>query len=229
VLLAIDTSTRYAGIALCDEGRVVSCHSWYSAVNHTVELMPAVVQALASQGLGAGDLKGIAVALGPGGFSALKVGMSVVKGLAVTAGKPVVGVGTLDLEAHPYLDSGLPVCALLDAGRAEVASALFGPDGRRTREDVVCPAEQLVECFDGPTLFCGEGVLNWRGLIRDRLGPSAVAVLPTPASRLWALSEVGWKRLAAGDTSDLATLQPIYLRMPSIGGPKRKDWTPQRP
>ncbi len=198
-------------------------------MNHTVELMPAVVQVLQGHGLVTGDLSGIAIALGPGGFSALRVGMSVVKGLAVTAGKPVVGVGTLDLEAYPYLDSGLPVCALLDAGRAEVASALFGPDGRRTRDDMICPAVELVERIDEPTLFCGEGVLNWRGLIRDRLGRSGVVVLPTPASRLWALSDVGWKRLAAGDASDLATLQPRYLRMPSIGGPKRRDRTPQRP
>ncbi len=229
MLLAVDSSTRYAGVALCYEGQVVSCRFWYSKVNHTAELMPAVVQVLQGHGLVTGDLSGIAIALGPGGFSALRVGMSVVKGLAVTAGKPVVGVGTLDLEAYPYLDSGLPVCALLDAGRAEVASALFGPDGRRTRDDIICPPEELLESIDEPTLFCGEGVLNWRGLIRDRLGRSGVVTLPTPASRLWALSEVGWKRLAAGDTSDLATLQPKYLRMPSIGGPKRRDQTPQRP
>ena len=238
MLLALDTSTRYAGVALWNEGRVISCRSWNSAVNHTAELMPAVAQTLQGHGLVVSDLSCIAVALGPGAFSSLRVGVSVVKGLALTAGKPVVGVGTLDLEAHPYVDSclnsGLQVCALLDAGRTEVASALFGPDGQRTREDIVCPGEQLVESIlanpiDGVTLFCGEGVLNWRELIRDRLGSSGVVAGPVPASRLWALCELAWIRFTAGDTSDLATLQPLYLRMPSIGGPKRRDWTPQRP
>ena len=206
---------------------MLSCRSWYSAVNHTVELMPAVAQTLQHHGLTPVDLTGTAVALGPGGFSALRVGMSVVKGLAVTTGKPVLGVGTLDLEAYPYLQSGLPVCALLDAGRNEVASALFGPDGLRTREDTVAPVQELVDSIDEPTLFCGEAVSNWGGLIRERLGRLAVVVDPAPAQRIWALCQLGWERLGAGQVSDLATLQPTYLRMPSIGGPKRRDRVPQ--
>ena len=227
MLLAVDSSTRFAGVALCEEGRVLSSRSWYSAVNHTSELMPAVAQILQQHGLAAADLDGMAVALGPGGFSALRVGMSAVKGLAVTTGKPVVALGTLDLEAYPYLGSGLPVCSLLDAGRSEVASALFGPDGLRTREDVVGGVEELIDSVDKPTLFCGEAVSNWASLIQERLGRLAVVAGPIPAQRVWALCQLGWKRLAEGQASDLATLQPTYLRMPSIGGPKRRDRIPQ--
>ena len=228
MLLAIDTSTRHAGVALAAEGRVVSLRSWFSSVNHTVELMPAIAEILRSQGRSAGDLSGIAVALGPGGFSALRVGVSVAKGLAMTAGKPIVGVGTLDLEAFPCLESGQPVCALLDAGRQEVASAHFGPDGRRTREDVICPPQGLFETVSQATVFCGEGVQTWAQTIKDGLGALAVVVKPVPSSRLWSLLEMGGQKLAAGEADDLATLQPIYLRMPSIGGPKRRDWAPQR-
>ena len=227
MLLAVDSSTRYAGVALCEEGRMLSCRSWYSTVNHTSELMPAVAQILEQHGLAAADLEGIAVALGPGGFSALRVGMSTVKGLAVATGKPVVGLGTLDLEAYPYLESGLPVCALLDSGRSEVASALFGPDGLRTREDVVGDAEELIDSINEPTLFSGEAVSNWRGLIRERLGRLAVVARSAPGQRVWALCQLGWMRLTEGEVSDLATLQPTYLRMPSIGGPKRRDRVPQ--
>ena len=228
MLLAVDTSTRYAGVALRDESRVLSSRCWHSAVNHTAELMPAVSQTLASLGLVVKDLTGIAVALGPGGFSALRVGISAAKGLAAATGKPLIGVGTLDLEAYPYVNSGLPVCALLDAGRSEVASAMFGRDGRRTREDLVCPVEELLETIESGTMFCGEGVINWSEQIRERLGASAMVVSSAPASRLWALCELGWQRLEEGDTSDTAALQPIYLRMPSIGGPKRRDRTPQQ-
>ena len=223
MLLAIDTSTRYAGVALAAEGRVVTLRSWFSAVNHTAELMPAIAECLRSQGLCAGDLSGVAVALGPGGFSALRVGVSVAKGLAMTAGKPLVGVGSLDLEACPYLESGLPVCVLLDAGRQEVASAQFGPDGRRTREDVICPPQALFEAVSQPTLFCGEGLETWAQTIKDGLGALAVVVKPVPSSRLWSLLEMGGQMLDAGEADDLATLQPNYLRMPSIGGPKRRD------
>ena len=261
MLLAIDTSTRYAGVAVFDGEHVNSSHCWYSAVNHTKELMPAVSQALKGQGLLVGGLRGIAVALGPGGFSALRVGLSVAKGLALTASLPIVGVGTLDLEAHAFLQSdekskqisgqpgqdfGPPVCAILDAGRNEVASALFGSSGQRLREDLICSIEELavplgeITEITGvkqettgakaaePTLFCGEGVINWGQAIREHFGPGAIVVQPSPAARLSALCRIGWERLASGNTSDLASFQPTYLRMPSIGGPKRRDWAPQR-
>ena len=242
MLLAIDTSTRYAGVALADSGRVLSCRSWYSAVNHTSELMPAVAQTLEGAGLTVSDLDGIAVALGPGGFSALRVGMSVAKGLAMASGKPLVGVGTLDLEAYPYLDSGLPVCALLDAGRGEIASAYFkiGPGnipvpetdtnakGQRVREDLICNPEELLSGIDERTLFCGEGVHPHAGLIRERLGRRGVVVGHSPVSRLGSLVELGRQRLESGESDDVASLQPYYLRMPSIGGPKRRDRVPQK-
>ena len=228
MLLAIDTSTRYAGVALANEGRVLSSRLWFSTVNHTVELMPAIAQTLESQHLRPGDLAGIAVALGPGGFSALRVGVSVAKGLAMTSRKPVVGVGTLDLEAFPYRESSLPVCAWLEAGRGEVASALFGADGRRTREDLVCPPLELLETIADTTLLCGEGVQPWVKEIKEALGARAVVVAGSaPASRLWSLLEIGQSRLAVGESDDLAKLQPYYLRMPSIGGPKRRDRVPQ--
>ena len=248
MLLAIDTSTRYAGVALADSGRVLSCRSWYSAVNHTSELMPAVAQTLEGAGLTVSDLDGIAVALGPGGFSALRVGMSVAKGLALASGKALVGVGTLDLEAYPYLDSGLPVCALLDAGRGEVASAYFkiGPGnvplpvpvpvpetdtntkGQRVREDLICNPEELLSGIDERTLFCGEGVHPHAELIRERLGRRGVVVGHSPVSRLGSLVELGRQRLESGERDDVASLQPYYLRMPSIGGPKRRDRVPQK-
>ena len=228
MLLAIDTSTRYAGVALADAARVLSCRSWYSAVNHTAELMPAVAQALQGAGLTVNDLEGIVVALGPGGFSALRVGMSVAKGLALASGRPLVGIGTLDAEAGPYLDAGLPVCALLDAGRREVASAYFGKDGQRTREDLICPPEELAAEIEETTLFCGEAAPAHAGMLRDYLGSRAMLAGHSPAARLWALAEQGRQRLQEGDTNDVTTLQPYYLRMPTIGGPKRRDRTPQQ-
>ena len=229
MLLAIDTSTRYAGVALADQDRVLSSRCWYSMSNHTTQLMPAISEILLSLKLAPGDLDGITVALGPGGFSALRVGMSVAKGLAMASKKPLIGVGTLDLEAFPYLESGLPVCALLDAGRKEVASAHFGADGQRIRDDLICSPEELVTGITQPTLLCGEGVPPWADFLIERLGAIAVVVSrSSPATRLWALAELGRQRLAAGEYDDVASLQPNYLRMPSIGGPKRRDRTPQQ-
>ena len=227
MLLAIDTSTRYAGVALADADRVVSCRVWYSNVNHTMELMPEIAESIQSQGIDAGSLEGVAVALGPGGFSALRVGMSVAKGLAMTGKTPLVGVGTLDLEAFPFIEpgreSGLAVCALLEAGRNELASALFGPGGRRIREDTILPLEEILESIAEPTLFCGEGLQGRYQQIKDRLGDLAVVAQPAAPTRLWSLAAMARQRLEAGEADDLAELQPYYLRMPSIGGPKTRD------
>ena len=231
MLLSLDTSTRYAGVALSNEDRVVASHAWHSAYNHTSELMPYVANILEHCGVTVEGLDGVAVALGPGGFSALRVGISAAKGLALVAKKPIIGVGTLDMEAHPYLDSGVYVCALLEAGREECATALFDAEGIRVREDRVCTADGLIaevkEKLDSPAIFCGEGVTAWRERITAALDVRALLVRHTPADRIWALAEIAQQRLAAGEMDDLATLQPEYLRMPSIGVPKQRGRVPQ--
>ena len=228
MLLAIDTSTRYAGVALYDGVHILNLRAWHSTSSHTSELMPAVKGVLEERGITPRDLDGIVVALGPGAFSALRVGISAAKGLALAAGKPLAGVPTLDLEAHPFLGCGLPVCALLEAGRNEVAAAFFNPRGERTGEDTMGAPEEVLAGIGEPTIFCGEGIYRWRGFIEEQLGFRAMILKPSPAARLNALSELGHGRIQAGDTDNLAILQPHYLRMPSIGGPKRRDRTPQR-
>ena len=228
MILAIDTSTRYAAVAVADQGRVLDSRCWYSSSSHTSQLMPAISEILPGLKLSPRDLTGIALALGPGAFSALRVGMSVAKGLALANGKPLVGVGTLDLEAFPFQGWDRPVCALLPSGRQEVASGLFGPDGARMRPDLISPPEELWEEIAGPTIFCGEGVEGWGTLVRENLGDKAQVAAPCPAQRVWSLAFLGAQRLESGESDDLAQLQPYYLRMPSIGGPKRRDLMPQQ-
>ncbi len=201
--------------------------------------MPAVADTLRSNALTPRELESVAVALGPGGFSSLRVGVSAAKGLVIAAKLPIVGISTLDMEAFPYQGMGLPVCALLDAGRGELSSALFGPDGHRLRDDlIITPAElansMLNTTFEkgtvlGPTVFCGEGVVACAQLVRERLGANALVMARhNPATRLSSLVELARQRLASGDTDNLATLQPYYLRLPSIGGPKTRDRVPQQ-
>lgn len=228
MLLTIDTSTRYAGVALSDGVHILNTRSWHSSSSHTSELMPAVKGVLGERGITPRDLDGITVALGPGAFSALRVGISAAKGLALAAGKPLAGIPTLDLEAYPFLGCGLPVCALLEAGRNEVAAAFFDPEGERTAEDTMGPPGEVLSGIGQPTIFCGEGISRWRASVEDRLGTLAIIVQPAAGGRLSSLAELGRIRLNAGEADNLAILQPHYLRMPSIGGPKRRDRTPQR-
>ena len=242
MLLAIDTSTRNASVALADGQRMIAGRSWHSVVNHTTELMPAVVQLMDSRGVLPRELDAVAVALGPGGFSALRTGLSAAKGLAMAARIPIIGIGSLDLEVYPYRESGLAVCALLEAGRSEAASALIAPDGTRLREDRITGTDELLEEVDsrlrgndgrvgndggGETdaavLFCGEGMPPWAEGIRAVLGGRAVLCHVPPSARAGSLAALAFERLERGDADDLDALQPHYLRMPSIGVPKRRD------
>ena len=228
MLLAIDTSTRYAGVCLRDEQWVVASVSWRSAHNHTRELMPAIQQLLRQRGSEVGALRAIAVALGPGGFSALRVGMSVAKGLAFSLDVPLVGVETLEMEAYPYATTGVPTSPLLDVGRGEVAAAVFGQvDGvwRKVVEAAIRTPEDLVETIKGHgyerVLFCGEGVQGREAFLKEALRDEALVVTPHVAAvRLWALAQLGWQRYTSGQFDDVAALQPFYLRRPSIGTPR---------
>ena len=166
----------------------------------------------------------------------MRSGLSAAKGLAMASRIPIIGIGSLDLEAFPFRDAGLPVCALLEAGRGEAASALFSPDGARVREDGITGPDELLEeigaisfdrlrtnGWDGLTLFCGEGMPSWAENIRDALGARAALCHTPPSARAGALAALARERLERGDTDNLDALQPHYLRMPSIGVPKRRD------
>ena len=218
-------------MALADGPGLVAGRSWRSGVNHSTELMPAVAQLLDGRGVRPGELDAVAVALGPGGFSALRTGLSAAKGLALAARIPIIGVGSLELEAYPCRDSGLPVCALLEAGRGEAASALIAPGGTRLREDRISGPEELLGELQaaetggayGLWLFCGEGMPPWVESVRNVLGGRAVLCHTPPSARAGSLASLAWGRLERGETDDLDALQPYYLRMPNIGTPKRRD------
>ena len=115
--LSIDTSTRYASVALSNNGQVTHALSWRSEQNHSVECVPAMRRLMEQAGVSPEDVKAVFVARGPGGFSALRVGVSVAKAMSMAQGIPLVAVGSLHVEAYPYLGLGRPVCAIMAAGR----------------------------------------------------------------------------------------------------------------
>lgn len=224
MLLAIDTSTRYAGVALRSGDRTLASHCWYSLHNHTAELTPAIQHILRVSKTGPAGLDAVAVALGPGGFSALRVGISAAKGLALALRIPIVGVGTLETQAYPYADTGMPVCPILETGRGEVAAAIFQTWRGRWKkllDERVCDPKELVQHISKRTIFCGEDIENRREFLQQALGNKAViAGFSMVPSRVWALAALAADRLKQQDADSVAALQPLYLRKPSIGPPQ---------
>jgi tRNA threonylcarbamoyl adenosine modification protein YeaZ len=154
------------------------------------------------------------------------VGVSTAKGLAFSLGVPLAGISTLEAAAWQHTASGLPVCPLFNAGREEIAAAIYQQKQGRWLllvEQHITSAEKLCRQIKVKTIFCGEAVEAVFKLIKDRLGTKAV--IPSPASRLRRaafLAELGIKRLQASDGDNPASLQPIYLRKPPITQPKRR-------
>lgn len=222
--LSIDTSTRYAGVALSWDGEPRWEMRWHSRQNHTRELAGVVEALVGHAGVTMGELEAVFIARGPGGFSAVRVGMGFAKGLAESRDVPLVGVSTLEVEALPYEGLGRPVCPLLEVGRGVVAWARFqGGDGgwRREGEEAVVGVDELVEAVPEGALLCGEGTWGLSTLLRERLGGRATVVAPPPPTRqLWALARLGAEALAEGRADDRAILQPHYLRQPSITPPR---------
>ena len=221
--LSIDTSTRYAGICLSQEGEALLELTWRSQQNHTVELAPSVEALLHRLNATPQDLTALIIAQGPGNFSALRVGMSYVKGLAFALQLPVVAISSLEVEAAPYRDLGLPVYALLDAGRSEVVWARFegqADQWRQQTQEQVTTIEELCRNIERPALLCGEGTVRWREALGELLGDRArVATTTLPSRRPAILAHLGHQRLLLGESADVATLQPRYARAPSITPP----------
>ena len=193
--------------------------------NHSVELVPAIKELMGQVRTEMGELKAVFVARGPGGFSALRVGMSTAKALAVGLQVPLSSIPTLDIEAQPYMGLGLPVYAVIDAGRERLYVGRYETAGnaRQPTYEVVS-YDGLVSTVKSAALFCGEGVSSVADPLHERLGARArVPDVPPPTRRASVLAHLGYRRWQAGETDDLATLQPLYLRSAQVEAARRRS------
>lgn len=216
MLLAVDTSTRQMGLALYDGVQVIGEFIWHSRHYHTVELAPAVADLLSRSGLKIDAIQALGVALGPGSFTSLRVGLAFIKGLALARHVPIIGIPTLDIVAAAQEVNGLPLAAVLQAGRGRLALAWYeaGESGWESKGSaVVTTADELAESINKPTIVCGELTADER----QRLARKRVNVLlASPAAcvrRPAVLAELAWERWQAGAQDDPASLAPIYLHV----------------
>jgi tRNA threonylcarbamoyladenosine biosynthesis protein TsaB len=214
MLLAVDTSTAQVGLALYDGTQVIGEYAWQSNQHHTVELAPAVADILARAGITMDDIRALGVALGPGSFTSLRVGLSLVKGLALARHLPLIGIPTLDIYAAGQPVAKLPLLAGIQAGRGRLAvgwykSTKYGWEAKGLAR--VVDVNTLIYEIKTPTIVCGEFTAE----DRQRLEKDEVNVkLVSPAQsvrRPSVLAELAWKRWQKGEVDDEATLTPVYL------------------
>ena len=217
MLVAIDTATDQASLALHDGFRLRAEQTWEARRRQTSELSPRLAAAMQQVGLAPKQLSGVAVTKGPGSFTGLRIGMSVAKGLAVAQNLPLIGIPTLDVVASAQGRDRRRLGAVLQAGRKRIAIAFyrwrFG-GWQADEEPRLTTWSNLAEVISEPTLFCGE--IDRAGAeVLARLGDRAV-LLPAAwrLRRAGFLAELGWQRLNQGELDDPSTLTPIYLKHP---------------
>ena len=219
LILTIETSTPMERVAVVRDGSVLAELAETVGRGHTEKLLGAVESALSRSSVGLRELDAIAVSIGPGRFSGLRVGLATAKGLAAASGLPVAPVESLAALAESARPYGGLVCPMLDARRGEVYAALFRlGDGReRTLRDVaVAPAAMIerVQAAAGEreVLFIGGGATACAGDVKAALGgsarfPDADVSTATPLAMATIVEELG-----LCDPAEAATLEPVYLR-----------------
>jgi tRNA threonylcarbamoyladenosine biosynthesis protein TsaB len=214
MLLAVDTSTAQVGLALYNGAQVIAEYMWRSSQRHTVELAPAIPELLTRCGLTMDDIRALGVALGPGSFTSLRVGLSLVKGLALARHLPLVGVPTLDILAVAQPASKLPLAAVIQAGRGRFALGWYRSSRRGWQASDparVVTLDRLIEDVRSPSIVCGELRSEDRKRLTDENAHVHLASPAQSVRRPAVLAELAWARWQAGEADDEASLAPIYL------------------
>lgn len=215
-VLGIETATWTASVAIIDEGQTLAEHTLPQSASHGTSLFPLIGDALRSTALRLSDIELLAVSIGPGSFTGLRIGLSVVKGLALATGTPVIGVPTLEALAFAVGPQPQLLWATLDARKREVYAAAFRYSGDRVEcvmPATVCTAEELARRLQPPCVVVGNGVDAYGEVLRARCGSGvelrpAAAVAPSGA----AVARLGLLRFGEQGEDQMSGLEPCYVR-----------------
>lgn len=216
-VLAIETSTMLGGVAVADHEKGLVAETRLNVkTTHSERLMTAIDNVLSQAELTLGAIDVFGVAIGPGSFTGLRIGLSTVKGLSYATGKKIVTVPTLEAFAWNFPFCPHPVCLMLDARRGEVYAAVFKWEGagfRRQLAEASIKPEILLASLEGTVLFAGEGVPLYigkiTGIMKERalLAPPQTMV-PSPAN----VAMLGLEKAKKGDFADASAQIPYYIR-----------------
>jgi tRNA threonylcarbamoyladenosine biosynthesis protein TsaB len=227
LILAIETSTQTGSVALVEaplneDGsyrgeRILGEHTLNLPGTHSERLMPSIHTLFQEASLSVGDVQGIALALGPGSFTGLRIGVSTVKGLAYALRVPVAGIPTLDALAHNVRFASSLICPILDARKKEVYAALFRENGNggleKTSADWLLAPEDLCSRISEKTIFVGNGTEVYGEFIREKLGSHALFAPPELSlPRAVNIARLSLAQFRKGLTLDLFSFTPSYIR-----------------
>lgn len=215
IILAIDTSGPVCGIAVWADGRIRYEAAAINKLTHSESLMPMLDEALNRAGVEKKDLTHLAVTVGPGSFTGVRIGVTAVKALSHALNIPCIPVGALEATANGIDCADEIICPIQDARVMQVYGAAF-KNGVRLMDDCVLKLDEYLEklsALDGKFLFTGDGVITYQQKIAEKLGDRA-RFASAQCAYLRPAAVACTAALKADEAVDYLTLQPLYLRAP---------------
>ncbi len=213
----MDTSTSCGSVGLIEDKEVISEYLLNIPVTHSERLLGAIELVLREARCRIEQVEGWVIALGPGSFTGLRIGVSTVKGLAFATGRPVAGISTLDVLASQIAPTPHLICPILDARKKEVYTAFYrygeGGSLMRQSEYQAIPPEDFVRKIKEQTIFVGDGVKTYGDFLLNCL-PSFAIFPPAPfrVSHGSMVATLGMELLRKGEHLNLSAFSPIYIR-----------------
>ena len=235
-ILAVDTSTRHLSLAVSDGDKTIASRNVRPRKDLSMTITFDIERVLAKANVRLTDLDGFVIGLGPGSFTSLRVGLSMLKAFVMVTGKPVVGISSLDAIAMNVRTSRVrkapQVCVINDARRGMVYSSLYDKkDGAlvRRRAYQLEPVDKVLEGLEGEVVFTGDAVPMYRDHIMVKGGTFRPVFEP---EKYWLpkaqeLAKIGYQRLLKGEVDKIDALVPLYLYPEDCQVTGHKDGQPK--
>lgn len=212
-VLGIETSGNVGGVAICEDKHIIIAKDFGAGMQHGKELIPAIRTTLHEIGWKPGDIDLIAVNVGPGSYTGLRVGVTCAKTLAYALNKPIVDVPIFDIIAENYAMGSIPICPIIDAKRNHVYACIYKLEGiQRKRQSgfLVIQPEKLLSILPRPVIVFGDGVKPYKGIFQQKdiiIDEEGHAI---PRAKYVAL--LGKRMYESGHRCEADKLLPLYLR-----------------
>jgi len=218
-ILGIDTSTKFCNLGLIEDENILIEYTINGLEKkHSSILVPAIKDLLKTIDLKMEEINGIAVSIGPGSFTGLRIGLGVAKGLCYARSLPLLGIPTLDAIVLPLKEIPYLICPVLESKKDEIYDVVFrGGDSLHRFMDYKCEDIQSLltrlSLLKEKIIFLGDGIKKYRDIIKEKLGKDALFIdsqinLPIATN----IAILGLNKLKKREEDDISTLSPFYLR-----------------
>ncbi|HWR40019.1 MAG TPA: tRNA (adenosine(37)-N6)-threonylcarbamoyltransferase complex dimerization subunit type 1 TsaB [Patescibacteria group bacterium] len=217
-ILALDTATIISSVALATQDTILAELTLQTSKTHSERLLPHIAEMLEMAGVQRRELQAVAVSIGPGSYTGLRIGLGTAKALAYALKIPLIGVPTLAALAHGCPVPGVFYAPMLDAQKEQVYLGLYDwyQGGLREREAArvlpVAEALPYLHSLTQPVVLMGEGAVMYRQMAADYAPQLMIAPPHTVMPRAANIALLGWKMLQEGYSSDVFSLEPLYMR-----------------